>query len=50
LGLAHECQKVDKLELASWDVPLTGIVTDGGWYGRRATESRSLRYPWRWQR
>lgn len=43
LGLAHECQKVDKLELASWDVPLMGIVTDGGWYGRLATESRSLR-------
>jgi 5-formyltetrahydrofolate cyclo-ligase len=43
LGLAHECQKVDKLELASWDVPLLGIVTDGGWYGRLATESRSLR-------
>lgn len=36
LGLAHECQKVDRLELASWDVPLMGTVTDGGWYGRLA--------------
>ncbi len=43
LGLAHECQKVDRLALASWDVPLMGIVTDGGWYGRLATASRSLR-------
>ncbi|WP_152219345.1 5-formyltetrahydrofolate cyclo-ligase [Pseudomonas sp. SCB32] len=43
LGLAHECQKVDRLELASWDVPLMGTVTDGGWYGRLAAVSRSLR-------
>ena len=28
LGLAHECQKVEKLETASWDVPLEKIVTD----------------------
>ncbi|UUY09713.1 5-formyltetrahydrofolate cyclo-ligase [Pseudomonas sp. J452] len=33
LGLAHECQKVDRLELASWDVRLKAVVTDGGWYG-----------------
>ncbi|WP_371232508.1 5-formyltetrahydrofolate cyclo-ligase [Pseudomonas sp. QE6] len=45
LGLAHECQKVDQLELASWDVPLMGTVTDGGWYGRLAQASRSLRHP-----
>lgn len=32
LGLAHECQKVDRLPLASWDVRLQGTVTDGGWY------------------
>lgn len=32
LGLAHECQKVDRLEMADWDVPLQGTVTDGGWY------------------
>ncbi|WP_187669324.1 5-formyltetrahydrofolate cyclo-ligase [Zestomonas carbonaria] len=33
LGLAHECQKVDRLALASWDVPLRATVTDRGWYG-----------------
>ncbi|WP_271104492.1 5-formyltetrahydrofolate cyclo-ligase [Pseudomonas tohonis] len=32
LGLAHECQKVDRLPLASWDVRLQATVTDGGWY------------------
>ncbi|MBD9483039.1 5-formyltetrahydrofolate cyclo-ligase [Pseudomonas sp. PDM14] len=33
LGLAHECQKVDKLALASWDVRLQAVVTDRRWYG-----------------
>lgn len=33
LGVAHECQRVDRLVLASWDVALEGIVTDQGWYG-----------------
>ena len=32
LGLAHECQKVEELEVASWDVPLDGVVTDAAWY------------------
>ncbi|MEB2644348.1 5-formyltetrahydrofolate cyclo-ligase [Pseudomonas canadensis] len=32
LGLAHECQKVDRLAQASWDVPLVGTVTDKHWY------------------
>jgi 5-formyltetrahydrofolate cyclo-ligase len=32
LGLAHECQKVDRLAQASWDVPLAGTVTDRQWY------------------
>lgn len=46
LGLAHECQKVDRLELANWDVPLQATVTDRAWYGeedRRTTAPRSLR-------
>lgn len=34
LGMAHECQKVETLEVASWDVPLKGIVTDQHWYSR----------------
>ena len=32
LGLAHECQKVDRLPLASWDVRLYATVTDKRWY------------------
>lgn len=32
LGLAHECQKVGKLAVASWDVPLQGTVSDRRWY------------------
>lgn len=32
LGLAHECQKVERLTQASWDVPLRGTVTDEAWY------------------
>ncbi|MGR3886794.1 5-formyltetrahydrofolate cyclo-ligase [Pseudomonas sp. 1152_12] len=32
LGLAHECQKVERLAQASWDVPLAGTVTDERWY------------------
>lgn len=33
LGLAHECQKVERLAQASWDVPMHGTVTDKRWYG-----------------
>ena len=32
LGLAHECQQVERLAQASWDVPLAGTVTDKQWY------------------
>ena len=32
LGAAHECQKVDRLALASWDVRLEAVVTDKRWY------------------
>ncbi|SEM58338.1 5-formyltetrahydrofolate cyclo-ligase [Pseudomonas sp. ok272] len=32
LGLAHECQKVERLAQASWDVPMQGTVTDRQWY------------------
>jgi len=33
LGVAHECQRVDRLALASWDVRLAAVVTDRHWYG-----------------
>lgn len=36
LGLAHECQKVDRLALASWDVLLHATVTDQAWYAGAA--------------
>src|SRR3989338_3258944 len=32
LGLAHECQQVDRLAMASWDVPLQGTVTNKALY------------------
>jgi 5-formyltetrahydrofolate cyclo-ligase len=32
LGLAHECQRVEKLAMASWDVALAATVTDRAWY------------------
>lgn len=32
LGLAHECQRVEKLQVSSWDVPLDGIITDKNLY------------------
>lgn len=36
LGLAHECQRVEKLDVEAWDLPLDGVVTDGAWYGLAA--------------
>ena len=36
LGLAHECQKVDRLPLASWDVDLQATVSDRRWYIKRS--------------
>jgi 5-formyltetrahydrofolate cyclo-ligase len=32
IGLAHELQKVSRLSVASWDVPLAGILTDKSFY------------------
>lgn len=28
IGLAHQCQEVQKLELECWDIPLSQVVTD----------------------
>jgi 5-formyltetrahydrofolate cyclo-ligase len=33
LGVAHECQQVDRLALASWDIRLGAVVTDQRWHG-----------------
>ncbi len=27
LGIAHDCQRVDALPVAAWDVPLPAILT-----------------------
>lgn len=35
LGLAHECQRVEKLQAEAWDLPLDGVVTDATWYSPR---------------
>ena len=32
IGLTHECQRVEKLEAADWDVPLGGIITGRQYY------------------
>ena len=32
IGLAHDFQRVEKLPLAAWDVPLSAVVTDLRWY------------------
>jgi 5-formyltetrahydrofolate cyclo-ligase len=32
VGLAHDSQRVEQLDLAPWDVPLRAIVTDRAWY------------------
>ncbi len=32
LGIAHECQRVDKLIANPWDIPLDGVITDRGTY------------------
>lgn len=38
LGLAHECQKVEHLPLASWDIPLSAILTDSRLYQAMPTD------------
>ncbi|BFM09475.1 5-formyltetrahydrofolate cyclo-ligase [Halioxenophilus aromaticivorans] len=32
MGVAHECQRAEKLPLEPWDVPLQNIATDQRWY------------------
>lgn len=41
LGLAYECQRLPALEQQPWDVPLWGIVTERGVYGRAAALNTS---------
>ncbi len=32
IGLAHECQKMPKIPVEGWDVPMLGVVTDRVFY------------------
>jgi 5-formyltetrahydrofolate cyclo-ligase len=32
IGLAHSCQQVERLPLASWDIALNATVTEQAWY------------------
>ncbi len=34
VGIAHECQRVERLVVQPWDVPLDGVVTEAGVYLR----------------
>jgi 5-formyltetrahydrofolate cyclo-ligase len=36
IGLAHECQRVDRIEPSPWDVPLDAVFTEAGVYRRGA--------------
>lgn len=40
IGLAHECQRVERLTAEPWDIPLKGIVTDQSIYPARGPEGR----------
>ena len=40
IGLAHECQRVERIAPQPWDIPLDGVATELGvyWRGPRAEE------------
>lgn len=41
LGLAHECQREERLEADAWDLPLDGgVASDGRWYRPDARPER----------
>jgi 5-formyltetrahydrofolate cyclo-ligase len=31
VGVAHECQRIDRIERNTWDIPLSGIITEQGY-------------------
>lgn len=39
VGVAHECQRVERLEPNPWDIPLDAVATEERIYVRRATNS-----------
>ncbi|MGH8399334.1 MAG: 5-formyltetrahydrofolate cyclo-ligase [Gammaproteobacteria bacterium] len=38
LGLAYEFQRLEHIDEASWDVPLTGVITERGTYITKASD------------
>jgi len=40
VGVAHECQRVERLAPQPWDVPLDAVVTEAGFYLRSGAERR----------
>jgi 5-formyltetrahydrofolate cyclo-ligase len=41
IGIAHACQRVDRLDPRPWDVPLDAVVTEAGMHRRGRAEVRS---------
>jgi len=37
IGIAHECQHVDRIDPQPWDIPLDAVVTEQKLYARRWT-------------
>ncbi|QPG06321.1 5-formyltetrahydrofolate cyclo-ligase [Salinimonas marina] len=40
VGIAHDCQQVDALPVASWDIPCDVIVTPAGVHNQKYTQSQ----------
>lgn len=43
IGLAHDLQRVERLPIEPWDIPVDAVVTDQGIYGYKLNEGFSLR-------
>ncbi|MCP3868058.1 MAG: 5-formyltetrahydrofolate cyclo-ligase [Gammaproteobacteria bacterium] len=39
IGLAHECQHLDRIDPNPWDVPVNGIITEAGFYRKDPSTS-----------
>jgi len=41
LGVAHECQRLERLDQHPWDIPLNGVITEEGlyWQGKDPSDS-----------
>jgi 5-formyltetrahydrofolate cyclo-ligase len=34
IGVAHECQRVEKIDVEEWDIPMNGVITDKNIYSQ----------------